>query len=96
MTKFSAIINKGINAMGPVFTSCELLIWIRKHYPGRFEAEYKKYISNNKTEKDFYNFLYNTVRKSCKVIKISVLEMPEKRNSFIINYVMTKKDKYSD
>ena len=92
MIKLSAIINRGINAMDCVFTSSELLTWIDKYYHKQFNLCYENYILENKTEKDFYNLIYALIRKSCKVDIISVLEMPDSNNNYMINYVMVKEN----
>ena len=45
---------------------------------------------NQKSMKLLIDSIYDLIRRSCKIEKIFILEMPNSRNNFKINYILMK------
>ena len=89
MKKLELIINKGIDTMASVFTSKELFSWILKTYPKQFHFACKKYILLHQSKKKLIDHIYNLIRKSCKIEKIFILQIPN-QNMKYVNFTMVK------
>ena len=90
MKNLSSLINSGIDSMDSIFSSRELLVWMLRNYKRDILKVYNKYLYSKNKSNTFLDLFFNLIRKSCKIGKISVLEMPDERNNFTINYIFIK------
>ena len=86
----SLIVNSGIDSMDNIFTSNEFFNWFLNNHTSHYQRLHKIFLANSKSAKIILDTIYNLIRKSCKIEKISILEILIDKGMIKLNYVLIK------